>query len=41
MAEAGEGKLEIMAGGGMTKEILRPVIEKTGISEVHSALQLE
>lgn len=35
MAEAGEGKLAIMAGGGMTKEILRPVIEKTGISEVH------
>lgn len=35
MAEAGEGKIAIMAGGGMTKEILSSVIEKTGISEVH------
>lgn len=35
MVEATQGKITVMAGGGMTKEILKPVIEKTGTREVH------
>lgn len=35
MIEAGKGKIEIMVGGGMTKETLAPVIKKTGTKEVH------
>ena len=35
MVEAAQDKITIMAGGGLTKEILKPVIEKTGIAEVH------
>lgn len=35
MIEAGKGRIEIMVGGGMTKETLAPVIKKTGTKEVH------
>lgn len=35
MIEAGKGRIEIMVGGGMTKENLTPVIKKTGTREVH------
>lgn len=37
MKQAAEGRLEIMAGGGITQSNIRELVEYTGIREVHGS----